>query len=175
MGSSWTTDADVIYARHRQPVRFDNVAENGAGYVSVGVHGDTFLDEAAKAVVARSQVVVLFGSDNDVGLPGLTERVRATLSRVRLVAPHAAIVVVGPPAPPAQERAPLLTIRNVLRAASASVAGRFVDTLAQKWFQGSSATDVAEDLEHPNARGEQFLAQQLTAILAPTVHALTRT
>lgn len=173
-GHPWTTDADALYARQGRVVRFVNVAENGAGYTAAGVNGDTFLDEAAKAVGAGSQIVLLFGSDNDVGHPDLAQAVRTTLARVRLVAPHAAIVVVGPPAPPAQQRAPLRAMSTVLRAATTAVGGQFVDPLALDWFEGATAADVAEDNEHPNARGEQFLAGQLTAVLEPTVRALTR-
>ena len=174
-GNPWTVDARTLLREHGQAVRFLNVAENGAGYVASGADGDTFENEAAKVVNARSQVVVLFGSDNDVGLPGLTDAVRATLVRVRRVAPRATIVVIGPPAPPAQQRAPLVAIDAVLRAASTAVGGRFVDALSLRWFQGSSATDVGPDEEHPNAIGEHYLAQRLTSVLAPTIRALART
>lgn len=173
-GHPWTTDANALFSREGRRVRFVNVAENGAGYAVTGAQGDTFLDEAAKAVSSRSQIVLLFGSDNDVGQPDLDQAVRATLARVRLVAPHAAIVVVGPPAPPAQQRAPLSAINAVLRAATATVGGDFVDPMAEQWFEGPTAADVADDSEHPNARGEQFLARQLTAVLTPAVRAVTR-
>ena len=171
----WTVDARALYAQQRKSVRFVNVAENGAGYVATGEHGDTFLDEAAKAVGPLSKIVVVFGSDNDVGRPGLDQAVRATLARIRLEASHAAIIVVGPPAPPAQQRAPLLAIRDILRSATAAVGGRFVDPLDLDWFGGSGVDDVAADLEHPNVRGELFLATQMAAVLAPTVRNLATT
>ena len=53
-GDPWTRDADLLLSGHRRAVHFVNAAENGAGYVSAGEYGDTFVDEAAHVVNARS-------------------------------------------------------------------------------------------------------------------------
>ena len=173
-GDPWTRDAQALLAARRQPVRFLSAAENGAGYVTPGNAGDTFLDEATKVVDARVPIVVVFGSDNDLGQPDLAEGAAATLRWVRAAAPQARLVVIGPPAPPAQQPAQLAPIRDALRAAAAQVSGQFVDPLALGWFQGPSSLDVGPDEEHPNEAGEQFLATRMADLLAPLVAAAAR-
>lgn len=172
-GDPWTRDAQQLYSVHRRNVQFVNAAENGAGYVSVGQNGDTFLDEVEQVVGPSSNVVLLFGSDNDLGQPSLTQAVATTLYRVRELAPRAQVIVVGPPAPPSQQPQQLAGVRDALQSASRQAGDRFVDPLQLRWFEGDTAGDVASDAEHPNVDGERFLAQQMAAILAPTVDRLS--
>lgn len=168
-GDPWTSNAEQLLMTQGRDVQFVNAAENGAGYVARGNDGDTFLDEVDQVVSARAQIVLVFGSDNDLGRSGLDSAVTATLARINTSAPNAELIVVGPPAPPAQDAQHLEAIRDTLQTAAAQAGAQFVDPLTLGWFQGESAGYVASDNEHPDTQGEQFLAEQMAAILAPAI------
>ncbi|MGI8678691.1 MAG: SGNH/GDSL hydrolase family protein [Jatrophihabitans sp.] len=173
-GDPWTAEAQELFGANGRKVDIVNAAENGAGYVAQGEYGNDFLDQVNHVVDARSQVVVVFGSDNDLGRPSLAAAVTNTLERIKTLAPRATLVVVGPPAPPAQSSQSLATIRDALGAAARDVDGQFVDPLSLKWFQGDDAKYVSEDEEHPDTDGERYLAQQMTDVLTPTIDRLVR-
>lgn len=172
-GDPWTNNAEELFAADGQQVQFVNAAENGAGYVARGQLGDAFLDEVDNVVSPSSEVVLVFGSDNDLGQSGLAAAITATLERVRTTAPHAQLIVVGPPAPPAQQPQQLTVIRDALQTAAEQAHAQFVDPLALKWFQDGAAAYVSFDNEHPNADGEQYLATQMVDILRPTVERMS--
>ncbi|NVM96507.1 SGNH/GDSL hydrolase family protein [Arthrobacter wenxiniae] len=104
-GNTWPGQAQALLAAKGRKAEITNASENGAGYVRPGELGDLFLDLVNRAVNSQSQLVVLFGSDNDAGAPGLA----------------------------------------------------------------AAAQDLAGDLEHPNAAGETYLAQHMSAIMAPVI------
>jgi acyl-CoA thioesterase I len=168
-GESWVDEAQGLFSTHGPYVHLVNAAENGAGYLTRGEHGDDFLGQVEQVVDAHAQVVIVFGSDNDLGRPDLETAVVSTLNRVRARAPLASLIVVGPPAPPADPPASLTTIRDALRTAARRVGGQFVDPLASKWFQGADTKYVSADGEHPNYSGELYLARRLSAVLAPPI------
>lgn len=169
LGDPWTADAQRVLQTAGREVQFVNAAENGAGYLARGENGDTFIGEVDRVVSRRAQIVVLFGSDNDLGLPNLEPAVEAALHCVRELAPRATVIVIGPPAPPAQRAQQLEGIRDQLQTATGQVRARFVDPLALDWFQRASSADVGPDAEHPNTAGERYLADQMVAILKPTI------
>ena len=173
-GEAWTSNAERLFLAARRDVQFVNAAENGAGYVASGQNGDTFVDEVNQIVSDRAQIVLMFGSDNDLDQPGLAASIAQTMSRVRALAPRAKLIVVGPPAPPAQDAQQLEGVRDTLQAASRQAGVQFVDPLALKWFQDAASAGVGPDSEHPNDSGKQYLAEQMTAILTPEIDADAR-
>jgi hypothetical protein len=86
-GDPWTRQARSLFTARGQHVQITNASENGAGYVAPGDNGNVFLDLVNRAVVAQAQIVVVFGSDNDVGQAGLAPAITQTLQRVRDLAP----------------------------------------------------------------------------------------
>lgn len=172
-GDPWTKDAQEMLRLNGQDIHIDNAAENGAGYVTRGERGGDFLAQVNQAVDDRSQVVLVFGSDNDLGQPHLAAAIATTLDRVKAISPRATLIVVGPPAPPADPPRSLQGIRDALRAATQHIDGQFVDPLSLKWFQGRDSRFVSADAEHPNSSGEQYLARRMTAILTPTLTRLS--
>ena len=96
-GDPWTLDAQRLLQTEGPDVRFVNAAENGAGYLARGENGDTFGDEIDQVVSRRAQIVLFFGSDNDLGQSDLEPAVEAALRRVRALAPRANVIVIGPP------------------------------------------------------------------------------
>jgi acyl-CoA thioesterase I len=167
-GDPWTSEAQVLFRRHGQNVRMVNAAENGAGYAVAGQLGDDYLGQADEIVGPATQVVLVFGSDNDLGQADLAPAVTRTLAHVTSLAPRASLVVVGPPAPPADSASDLRGIRDVLRTATRQAGGRFVDPLSSGWFHGAARRFVSSDGEHPNRDGERYLARRMAAVLAPT-------
>jgi len=168
-GNPWTREAQALFATRGLDVQITNASENGAGYAASGDNGHVFLDLVNRVVSARSQIVLLFGSDNDVGQPGVAPAMSQTLQRVTALAPRAKLIVVGPPSVPADPGEQLTGVRDALASAAAHVGGGFVDPLTLGWFQGDASRFVAPDGEHPNADGEQYLAQQMTDVVAPLI------
>ena len=168
-GDPWTRQARTLFTVRGQHVHITNDSENGAGYVAPGDNGNVFLDLVNRAVIAQAQIVVVFGSDNDVGQTGVGPAITETLARVRDLAPSATLLVVGAPSVPADPGVELTGLRDTLATATAQVGGHFVDPLTLGWFQGPAGRFVADDGEHPNADGEQYLAQQMVDAVGPLI------
>lgn len=168
-GDPWTREAPPLFVARGLDVQITNASENGAGYAAPGDNGDVFLDLVNRVVDAHSQIVVLFGSDNDGPQPGVAAAMSQTLQRVTALAPRATLIVVGPPSTPANSGEQLTGVRDALAAAVVQVGGRFVDPLALGWFHGDASRFVSTDGEHPNAAGEQYLAQQMVDVVAPLI------
>lgn len=168
-GDAWTDEALPMLARDGDDVSIVNAAENGAGYVARGIYGDTFVDEVDHVVSTRTRIVIVFGSDNDLGRPHVGVTAADTLARIRSLAPLARLIVVGPPAPPAQSRSRLRPLSDSLHAAASAFAGSFVDALALRWFQAADAIYVGSDGEHPDRDGETYLARNMTDIVRPVI------
>jgi acyl-CoA thioesterase-1 len=168
-GDPWTRQARSLFTARGQHVQITNASENGAGYVAPGDNGNVFLDLVNRAVVAQAQIVVVFGSDNDAGQPDVAPAMAQTLQRVRDLAPAATLLVVGAPSVPADPGVDLTGIRDALATATAHVGGHFLDPLSLGWFQGPASQFVADDGEHPNTDGEQYLAQQMVDAVGPLI------
>lgn len=173
-GDTWPGQAQAIISSMGMKADITNASENGAGYISPGETGDVFLDLVNRVVNSRSQVVVIFGSDNDTGASGLTQAVQSTLARVKVLAPDATVILVGPTSESNDPQGKLSVIRQSLGQQAASIGVQFVDPVALGWFQGSAAQDLASDLEHPNAAGETYLAQHMSAIMGPAISSAMR-
>lgn len=170
-GDTWPEQAQTMVAGLGLKAEITNSSENGAGYVTPGEEGDVFLDLVNRVVTSQSQVVVLFGSDNDEGQPGIPEAVQETLARVKVLAPAASIIVVGPPSESDDAQGTLAIIHQTLQLSAASIGAQYVDPLDLRWFQGAAAVYLSDDLEHPNVSGETYLAAQMTEVLAPAIRA----
>jgi len=173
-GNTWPGQAQALTAGMGLKVDITNASENGAGYVQPGDAGDVFLDLVNRTVNSQTQVVVLFGSDNDTGDSGLASAVAQTLARVKVLAPDAAVIVVGPTSESGDAQGALSQIRQTLSGQAGSIGAQFVDPVELGWFQGTAAQYLSGDMEHPNAAGETYLARHMTAIMAPTIKSAMR-
>lgn len=173
-GDAWTGHEASLLTSMGLAAAITSDSENGAGYAALGDSGDTFLDLVNRTVNARTRVVVLFGSDNDFGQPGLDIDTDVTMATVARLAPHAALIVVGPPSAQGDPGQQLTDIRRILRSAAERNDGLFVDTLTLQWFQGHDSAYIGPDGEHPNAAGEVYLARQMATLLAPVISDIQR-
>ncbi|MDP9890100.1 SGNH/GDSL hydrolase family protein [Pseudarthrobacter enclensis] len=82
----------------KRAVEITNAAENGSGYLATGVEGDTFRMEVQAAVTPETDVILFFGSDNDVGAnpEELKAAVTSTFGAASSLAPKATLVAIGP-------------------------------------------------------------------------------
>lgn len=168
-GDTWPDQEHDLIGAMGLKADITNASENGAGYVQHGDDGDVFLDLVNRIVTSHSQVVVLFGSDNDTGQPGLATAVQKALARVSVLAPHATVIVVGPTSESNDAHGVLAPIVSTLSHAAAASGARFVDPVALGWFQGADNKYLSSDMEHPNTAGETYLAWHFTAVLAPSI------
>lgn len=148
-----------------------NAAQDGSGYVSVGDDGSTFGSQVDEAVTDTTRLVVFFGSENDMGTaPGETE-IAATqaFASVKARAPHADILVVGPPSytnTPEQER---LDIRDQDKAAALRSGAEFVDPISLGWIMDDAGNLIGPDGDHPSAAGQQYLQAKMEALIEPLI------
>lgn len=165
-GYPWTTPAQEIFDEEGLPAHIVNSSVAGIGYANPGSVGETFSDLARQVVTARSDIVVLFGSDNDTAGTSFATAVESTVDLVQQRAPKADVVIVGPPVTPAQHGEDLSGIITTLRQTATRAGAMFVD--ASDWFAGRSNL-LSSDGEHPSAAGENYLGQKFAALLEPLI------
>jgi lysophospholipase L1-like esterase len=143
-----------------------NASENGDGYLAVGDDNGTFASHAAEAVDAEAQVVVFFGSENDMGADGseLGAAVGETLEAARSSSPKARIIVVGPPSYTAQPEPERVAVHDALEEAASREGADFVDPMAQGWFVGLDGM-VGPDGVHPSVAGQFYLRDEMARAL----------
>lgn len=135
--------------------------EGGAGYAKPGYRGGTFAGKA-QAIQPSTQLVVFFGSANDMEVSPevLTGTVRDTLTKARLTAPKAHLLVIGPAWPRPEVPAEVKRVRDIVRDAAAAVGATFVDPLEQGWLWDDPAL-IGPDGIHPDRAGQRYLADKI--------------
>ena len=156
---------DQLRAKHYD-IEPTVTGEGGAGFVQQGYRGGQFADKIS-AVQPNTDLVVIFGGGNDIGVEPDRERVavREVLKKVRLTAPKAKLLVVAPAWPRASDAPPeVYKVRDILRDESAVVGAKFVDPLAERWLWDDPNL-IGPDWIHPNRAGEQYLAQKMLPLI----------
>lgn len=149
-----------------------NAAQDGSGYVSVGEDGSTFGSQVDAAVTDSTRLVVFFGSENDMGAaPGETEVAAArAFASVKTRAPHADILVIGPPSYSSTPEPERLDIRDQDKAAAQQAGADFVDPIVLGWIMDDAANLIGPDGDHPSAAGQQYLQAKMEALIEPLIH-----
>lgn len=153
-------------------LELSNRALGGTGYTAESWGNIAFPARVAQDPPVGADVVLVFGSVNDVnfghGVAAEAAAAADTLDAIQAAAPDAVLIVVGPqwPAAPA---VPALAyqLRDVVQAAAAERGAVFVDALT--WFQGHPEL-IGSDGLHPNDAGHRYMA----ALLRPTIAQLAR-
>jgi lysophospholipase L1-like esterase len=132
------------------------------GYSAYGPPGPTFQSVVARMVNADTDLVVLFGGSNDTrSMPALADGVTRAISGVRMVAPGAKIILVGPtwfrPEPPAEQ---IRAVDDTIGAVAAENDVEFISPIREDWFAGDPAL-VAPDGMHPSNAGHEVISKRL--------------
>jgi len=164
---SWTAIAWQILAIQGLAVAPDIAAEGGAGYGVPGNHGSVFGELTARAVHPDDDLVVFFGSRNDqpVDPQDLTVRAHDAFALARKTAPHARLLVIGPPWPTPDVPPVVLAIRDVLAAQAAAAGATFYDPLVARWFFDTPNL-IGSDGVHPTDAGHVYLAYRIAPLIA---------
>lgn len=144
-----------------------NASQNGSGYVTVGSNNSTFGSQVEQAVTSDTELVVFFGSENDMGNTSqdIGAAATAAFAAAQAKSPHAVVLAVGPPAYKAQPEAARLAVRDAVKNAASGAGALFVDPIEQGWFVGQVAELVGPDGVHPTAAGQRYLQAQLEKII----------
>jgi hypothetical protein len=110
---------------------------------------------------------VFFGSDNDGGQDPaeLKAAVEDALAESKAVAPHAALILIGPLTAFDPAETDLDVIRDQERTAALDAGAVFVDPIAEHWIPGPDSPLLGPDGEHPSSQGQQFLKEKIHGIL----------
>lgn len=142
----------------------ENRAVPGAGFINqgIGVWPSRFSRQLLTAQVAAPALVVIFGSVNDRGADGVELRTTAfaTLRAARAKFPNAKHLWVGPQWSGLSPRPADVTAARdaVLNAVWAQDWQSWMDPLDQGWFPTSHPEWWGPDGFHPNALGQQHIA-----------------
>ncbi|WOH19139.1 SGNH/GDSL hydrolase family protein [Paenarthrobacter sp. GOM3] len=149
------------------PAKITNEAQNGAGYLTLGEEDATFASQISESVNASTDVVVLFGSDNDAGQDPAELRAALTdaLEEITTLAPHARQIMIGPLTGFDALESDVTTIRDQERAAARDAGAEFIDPVAEQWVAGPDSPLLGPDGEHPSSGGQQFLAEKIRTVL----------
>lgn len=163
---AWPQMAWQFLAGKGLPVDAAVNAEGGAGYERNGAHGGTFETLTGTAAEKNDQLLVFFGSINDLPSdPSFPLRVNRTFRLARALAPDARILVIGPAWPTGNPPAELLHLRDSLRHEAAAAGAGFADPLAAGWFAGRRDL-IGADGVHPTDAGHLYLAQRIAPLIA---------
>jgi lysophospholipase L1-like esterase len=155
----------------KRPVQVTNAAENGSGYLVAGEYGHTFSTEVQAAVNPDADVVVFFGSDNDMGADPqeLKEAAASTFATASSLAPRAVLVAVGPLSGSEEPDPALAAVRDAAASAAQDMGVQFVDPIAGQWISSRADVLLGPDGEHPSASGHELLRDNMKRILSAAV------
>jgi lysophospholipase L1-like esterase len=141
------------------------VGEGGAGYAHPGHLGSVFADKA-KAIGQGAELIVFFGSANDMTVPPaeLQRAVRETLTKARVTAAKAHLLIIGPAWPRPDVRKEVWEVRDIVRSEAAELGATFVDPLEQRWLW-DDPTLIGPDGIHPNHAGQRYLSEKIRPLL----------
>ncbi|MDN4646190.1 SGNH/GDSL hydrolase family protein [Arthrobacter sp. PsM3] len=164
---AWPRQLDPDLRPGQLPVEIINAARDGAGYVAADEQGETFGSQVAATLDASTDIVVFFGSDNDGGQDpaDVKAAVEDALAESKTVAPHAALIVIGPLTAFDPAVTDLDVIRDQERSAALDAGAEFVDPIAENWIPGPDSPLLGPDGEHPSSQGQQFLKERIQGIL----------
>ncbi|WP_345438458.1 SGNH/GDSL hydrolase family protein [Microbacterium gilvum] len=151
-------------------VPIDVIASGGSGYVVPGPNDTTF-PELAADVPADSDLVIIYGSRNDVATAEeVYDAATATVFSLGEVAPDADIIIVGPTWITADPPQNILDSESALTRVAADQGLRYVSSLA--WLT-EDAELIGGDGVHPNDAGHAVLADRMDDVVEEWLAAST--
>lgn len=144
-----------------------NAAQNGSGYLNVGVTGSTFALQVEQALTPDADLVVFFGSINDLyqDPTELAAAVGRTYAAARERAPRSAFLVVGPPAYSTRPEARFLALRDAVKQEAQAAGAMYVDPIERGWVVADAERFVGPDGLHPSVEGHRHLREKMEALI----------
>jgi lysophospholipase L1-like esterase len=161
--ANWTSQLRSLLRSNDERVAMTVDGSGGSGYVSVGWRNITFGQMADRTVDDSADIVIVFGSINDMfeGARGsdVAAAAAATYSTIRAAAPDSTLVVIGPS--PTGDDVPdeLRQVSQSVARAAADAGATFVDPIAERWFSGDAAALISDDDLHPTDDGHAYIAE----------------
>ncbi|UUL75675.1 SGNH/GDSL hydrolase family protein [Pseudarthrobacter sp. Fe7] len=154
-------------AHFRGSVNIVNAAENGSGYLSQGDFDGTFGTQVSTFVTPDTDIVVLFGSENDIGYTphALHDAATATINAAREAAPKARVIVIGPPSYTPEPEPERLDVRQEIQAAARDTDAQFVDPISEFWISGQVDELIGPDGDHPTEAGQRYLCEHVRRLI----------
>ncbi|MET0900195.1 MAG: GDSL lipase [Mycobacterium sp.] len=164
--NAWPSLAWKSLARRGLPVLADVAAEGRAGYGVRGDQGNLFIDLTPRAVKPDDALIVFYGSRNDQGLDPmvLSGKIFDNFSLARHIAPHARLLVIGPPWPTSEVPPAVLQIRDALSFQSMLAGATFIDPIAAGWFMDRPDL-IGPDGVHPTDAGHAYMADKIAPLI----------
>lgn len=161
-----------LWTEYHTHIAENVTAEGAAGYVSAGNKDERRFVDLTRIIGPTTQMVILFGSRNDVGTAAeeLQPAVRNTLEAVEAAAPSAQIVVIAPAWVDGNPPEGVFVVRDVLRSEAKAMGAVFVDPLADGWSFNDPAL-IGKDGIHPTDAGHRYLADRITPVIAQILDA----
>lgn len=149
-------------------------AEIGTGYVNPGPDGSTmYIDRAAEVAARQPALILVQGSTNDAGRPGVTAAAAETYAALKAGSPNSQIVVVGPTAAPSINPDAVRRDRDEVRQAAQDAGLAFIDPIELGWLADDD--DYGTDRLHPTDTGHEeyavALRDQLSMLPIPRLNA----
>jgi len=141
----------------RTGVSIDNLACSGAGFLAVGTCGQDFRGLVDAAVKDDPTLVIVQGSDNDVGRSDadITAATKRTVDAIHRAMPRAELVGLSTLWDPSEPKPAEIDVSSAaVRAAVTALGGRYID-IGQP-LRGDPSL-LQDDDEHPTVAGQQRL------------------
>lgn len=170
IGDSYTTgsamggnrDANWVALIQKTMNGAADLTSKGIGGTGYTTPGDNFPSRVPMAVAPATDVVVFFGSRNDLAAnaESVGKAAASSYAQARVVAPQSKLLVIGPTWVNRDVPANLLLIRDQLKAAATAAGATFVDPLSERWFFDNPEL-IGQDGVHPTDQGHAYLAGKL--------------
>lgn len=159
--ANWTKVAAATLSVAGKPVQLAASGPRSLGYIKpLGADGTALPQQVDQTVKPEDRVVLVFASsvDAEQSQSAVRSAARAAYTQIKVAAPGAALIVVGPSSTSDRPSANLKALRDTLRTEATTAGATFVDPLADGWFTGDNAKLMGPDGARPTDAGNVYLA-----------------
>lgn len=165
---NWVPKAADLLSTEELEVAGNATGIGGSGYVNRGPNGKVFGEVIGETFNERSDIVLFFGSINDLSHPvkEIGTAAAEAFATTKAAYPDATLVVAGPAWMRDDVPDKLHEINAELRVQAEAVDAVWIDPLAEEWFFDNPEL-IGEDGTHPTAEGHSYMAEKFIPHLEP--------